>query len=35
MVTYPSTHGVFEPNIREMCQVIHQEGGQVHLMEQI
>lgn len=31
MVTYPSTHGVFEPNIREMCQVIHQEGGQVYL----
>jgi len=31
MVTYPSTHGVFEPNIREICQVIHQEGGQVYL----
>jgi len=31
MVTYPSTHGVFEPNIREICQVIHQQGGQVYL----
>jgi len=31
MVTYPSTHGVFEPNIREICTVIHQEGGQVYL----
>ena len=31
MVTYPSTHGVFEPNIREICQVIHQGGGQVYL----
>ncbi len=31
MVTYPSTHGVFEPNIREICEVIHQEGGQVYL----
>jgi len=31
MVTYPSTHGVFEPNIREICKVIHQEGGQVYL----
>ncbi len=31
MVTYPSTHGVFEPNIREMCQIIHKEGGQVYL----
>jgi len=31
MVTYPSTHGVFEPNIREICQVIHHQGGQVYL----
>ena len=31
MVTYPSTHGVFEPNIREICKVIHNEGGQVYL----
>ncbi len=31
MVTYPSTHGVFEPNIREICQIIHKEGGQVYL----
>tara|TARA_Y100001968_G_scaffold220078_1_gene202876 strand:+ start:42 stop:2948 length:2907 start_codon:yes stop_codon:yes gene_type:complete len=31
MVTYPSTHGVFEPNIRQICQIIHEEGGQVYL----
>ncbi len=31
MVTYPSTHGVFEPNIREICKVVHQVGGQVYL----
>ncbi len=31
MVTYPSTHGVFEPNIKEMCKMIHQNGGQVYL----
>ncbi len=31
MVTYPSTHGVFEPNIREICQVVHEEGAQVYL----
>lgn len=31
MVTYPSTHGVFEAAIREMCQVIHDNGGQVYM----
>ncbi|MCB9844561.1 MAG: aminomethyl-transferring glycine dehydrogenase [Phycisphaeraceae bacterium] len=31
MVTYPSTHGVFEPTIREICDVVHRSGGQVYL----
>jgi glycine dehydrogenase len=31
MVTYPSTHGVFEENIREICDLIHQYGGQVYM----
>ena len=31
MVTYPSTHGVFEPKIREICKIVHQYGGQVYL----
>jgi glycine dehydrogenase len=31
MVTYPSTHGVFEPTIREICNVVHQHGGQVYM----
>lgn len=31
MVTYPSTHGVFEESIKEMCDVIHQFGGQVYM----
>lgn len=31
MVTYPSTHGVFEENIREICEVVHQHGGQVYM----
>ena len=31
MVTYPSTHGVFEETVREACQIIHQHGGQVYL----
>lgn len=31
MVTYPSTHGVFETQIRELCDIIHQHGGQVYL----
>ena len=31
MVTYPSTHGVFEESIMEICDVIHQYGGQVYM----
>jgi glycine dehydrogenase len=31
MVTYPSTHGVFEESIREVCELIHQNGGQVYM----
>lgn len=31
MITYPSTHGVFETNIKEICQLIHDHGGQVYL----
>jgi glycine dehydrogenase len=31
MVTYPSTHGVFEAGIREICQIIHDNGGQVYM----
>jgi glycine dehydrogenase len=31
MVTYPSTHGVFEEGIRDICEIIHQFGGQVYM----
>ncbi|HEY0986154.1 MAG TPA: aminomethyl-transferring glycine dehydrogenase [Kofleriaceae bacterium] len=31
MVTYPSTHGVFEGTIREVCEVVHRHGGQVYM----
>ncbi|ANE44504.1 aminomethyl-transferring glycine dehydrogenase [Deinococcus puniceus] len=31
MITYPSTHGVFEENVREVCDLIHAHGGQVYL----
>lgn len=31
MVTYPSTHGVFEEHIREICYLVHQHGGQVYM----
>jgi glycine dehydrogenase len=31
MVTYPSTHGVYEENIREVCEIIHRCGGQVYM----
>ncbi|MEJ2003839.1 MAG: aminomethyl-transferring glycine dehydrogenase, partial [Cyclobacteriaceae bacterium] len=31
MVTYPSTHGVFEESIREICDIIHEHGGQVYM----
>ena len=27
MVTYPSTHGVFEGSIREICRIVHEHGG--------
>ena len=31
MVTYPSTHGVFEVSIKEICQIIHDNGGKVYM----
>src|ERR1051325_10703385 len=31
MVTYPSTHGVFEETIKEICQIVHAHGGQVYM----
>jgi glycine dehydrogenase len=31
MVTYPSTHGVFEESIRDICRIIHEHGGQVYM----
>ncbi len=31
MVTYPSTHGVYEESIREVCDIIHSHGGQVYM----
>ncbi|MFL5541043.1 MAG: aminomethyl-transferring glycine dehydrogenase [Longimicrobiaceae bacterium] len=31
MVTYPSTHGVFEEGIREVCDLVHRHGGQVYM----
>ncbi len=31
MVTYPSTHGVFETSIKEICAIVHQHGGQVYM----
>jgi len=31
MITYPSTHGVFEKNIRDICATVHEYGGQVYL----
>jgi glycine dehydrogenase len=31
MITYPSTHGVFEEHIREICDIVHSHGGQVYL----
>jgi glycine dehydrogenase len=31
MVTYPSTHGVFEEAIKEICDIVHEHGGQVYL----
>ncbi|MEH3117933.1 MAG: aminomethyl-transferring glycine dehydrogenase [Methylorubrum populi] len=31
MITYPSTHGVFEARVRELCDIVHTHGGQVYL----
>ncbi|MCL4109653.1 UNVERIFIED_CONTAM: hypothetical protein GTU68_055014 [Idotea baltica] len=31
MVTYPSTHGVFEEGIKDICQIVHDHGGQVYM----
>ncbi|CAH9056221.1 Glycine dehydrogenase (decarboxylating) [Pseudoalteromonas holothuriae] len=31
MVTYPSTHGVYEQSIKEVCDIVHQHGGQVYM----
>src|SRR6185436_1832154 len=31
MVTYPSTHGVFESRIKEICEIVHSHGGQVYM----
>jgi len=31
MITYPSTHGVFEEAIRDICAIVHQQGGQVYM----
>src|SRR5258708_10116536 len=31
MVTYPSTHGVFEASIKKVCRIVHQYGGQVYM----
>ncbi|MEI8666993.1 aminomethyl-transferring glycine dehydrogenase [Pseudoalteromonas sp. B131b] len=31
MITYPSTHGVYEETIREICDIIHEHGGQVYM----
>jgi len=31
MITYPSTHGVFEARVREVCSIVHDHGGQVYI----
>ncbi|HET8932694.1 MAG TPA: aminomethyl-transferring glycine dehydrogenase [Polyangiales bacterium] len=31
MITYPSTHGVFEENVKDICEIVHKHGGQVYL----
>ena len=31
MITYPSTHGVFEEAIKEVCEIVHSHGGQVYM----
>lgn len=31
MITYPSTHGVFEAGVKEICRIVHEQGGQVYM----
>ncbi|SPO06322.1 probable glycine decarboxylase P subunit [Cephalotrichum gorgonifer] len=31
MITYPSTYGVFEPEVKEVCRIVHEHGGQVYM----
>ncbi len=31
MITYPSTHGVFEDGVSELCRIVHEAGGQVYV----
>ena len=31
MITYPSTHGVFEAEVKELCEIVHQHGGRVYI----
>jgi glycine dehydrogenase len=31
MITYPSTHGVYEETVKEICDIVHQHGGQVYM----
>ena len=31
MITYPSTHGIFEESIKELCKIVHENGGQVFM----
>src|SRR5437588_12401457 len=31
MITYPSTHGVFEESVRRVCEIVHEHGGQVYM----
>ena len=31
MITYPSTHGVYEEGVDEICKIIHENGGQVYM----
>ena len=31
MITYPSTHGVFEARVKEICEIVHEAGGQIYL----
>ncbi|WBY01109.1 aminomethyl-transferring glycine dehydrogenase [Ramlibacter tataouinensis] len=31
MITYPSTHGVFEPGVKELCELVHAHGGRVYV----